>query len=54
MSCNNKENNYTVAKKRSDYLQKQLTKSKNLIFDYDKVVKQCLKEGIVEYDRQIC
>ena len=41
--------NYTVAKKRLDYLQKQLTKNKSLFTDYDKVIKQYLKEGIVEY-----
>ena len=41
--------NYTVAKKRLDYLQKQLTKNKNLFNDYDKVIKQYLEEGIVEF-----
>ena len=41
--------NYTVAKKRLDYLQKQLTKNKNLFTDYDKVIKQYLEEGIVEF-----
>ena len=41
--------NYTVAKKRLNYLQKQLTKNKSLFTDYDKVIKQYLKEGIVEY-----
>ena len=41
--------NYTVANKRLDYLQKQLTKNKNLFTDYDKVIKQYLKKGIVEY-----
>ena len=41
--------NYTVANKHLDYLQKQLTKNKNLFTDYDKVIKQYLKKGIVEY-----
>ena len=50
----NKENNellpdnYTKASKHLDYLQKQLTKNKNLFTDYDKVIKQYLKEGIVK------
>ena len=41
--------NYTVAKKRLDYLEKQLTKNKNLFTDYNKVIKQYLEEGIVEF-----
>ena len=41
--------NYTVARKRLDYLEKQLTKNKDLFTDYDKIIKEYLKEGIVEY-----
>ena len=40
---------YILAKKRLDYLQKQLTKNKNLFTDYEKVIKQYLKERMVEY-----
>ena len=38
--------NYTVPRKRLDYLQKQLTKKKNLFTDYHKVIKQYLNERI--------
>ena len=41
--------NYTVAKKCLDYLQKQLTKNESLFTDYDMVIKQYLKKGIVKY-----
>ena len=39
--------------KSSEYLEKQLTNNKNLFTDYDKVIKQYLKEGIVEYIKNI-
>ena len=41
--------NHTVAKKRLDYLRKQLIKNKSLFTNYDEVIKQYVKEGIVEY-----
>ena len=40
--------NYTVAKKRLGYLQKQFDKNKTLFNDYDEIIKQYLNEGIVE------
>ena len=37
-----------MAKKRLDYLQKQLTKNQSLFTDRDKAIEKYLKEGIVE------